>query len=313
MSTPQQRNLPQFDPKEPDTQVRVDQQEASSTGEEVKTPPYSDINLKRWKDYDHIETDSLWVIGARDKAGGHKLDYHGNFVPQIATQTILRYTKKGETVLDLFLGSGTSAIEALRRGRKCIGVELKQSLVDYVKDKTPADHLNTSIFVFQGDSTTDETKKKVDKTLASLGQKYAHLLILHPPYHDIIKFSDLPQDLCNAPSLQEFLHLFSQVAKNGYDLLAPGRFAALVIGDKYGRGELVPLGFYCMEAMNKLGFKNKAIIVKNITGNERGKGKNSNLWRYRALVGGFYIFKHEYVMIFQKPKTRRSRRKRKES
>ena len=34
---------------------------------------------------------------------------------------------------------------------------------------------------------------------------------------------------------------------------------------------------------------------------EKAKGKQANLWRYRALYGGFYIFKHEYVMVFQKP------------
>ena len=33
---------------------------------------------------------------------------------------------------------------------------------------------------------------------------------------------------------------------------------------------------------------------------EKAKGKDANLWRYRALAGGFYIFKHEYVMVFQK-------------
>ena len=38
-----------------------------------------------------------------------------------------------------------------------------------------------------------------------------------------------------------------------------------------------------------------------MVGNERGKGKANNLWRYRALAGGFYIFKHEYVIIFDKP------------
>jgi len=26
------------------------------------------------------------------------------------------------------------------------------------------------------------------------------------------------------------------------------------------------------------------------------------LWRYRALVGGFYIFKHEYILLFKKVK-----------
>jgi len=273
--------------------------------EDVRTTKYNDINLKRWRDYDHIITDSLWIIGARDKEGGHQLDYHGNFIPQIATQAILRYTKEDDIVLDLFLGSGTTAIESLRRGRKCIGVELKQTLVDYVKGKIPPEHLNRSIFILQGDSTTRKTKNKVEETIASLGRESAHLLILHPPYHDIIKFSDLRQGLSNAPSLQDFLRLFSRVAKNGYDLLLPGRFAALIIGDKYEHGELVPLGFYCMDAMKDLGFRIKAIVVKNITGNERGKGKDGNLWRYRALAGGFYIFKHEYVMIFQKPGKKR--------
>ena len=57
-----------------------------------------------------------------------------------------------------------------------------------------------------------------------------------------------------------------------------------------------------MERMQRLGFILKSIIVKDMQGNERAKGKTANLWRYRALAGGFSIFKHEYVMIFQKPK-----------
>jgi hypothetical protein len=41
----------------------------------------------------------------------------------------------------------------------------------------------------------------------------------------------------------------------------------------------------------------KSLIVKNMAGN-RAKRNKDNLWRYRALHGGFYIFKHEYVMVF---------------
>ena len=52
--------------------------------------------------------------------------------------------------------------------------------------------------------------------------------------------------------------------------------------------------------MEKTGFIPKAVIVKDIQGNNRAKGKTANLWRYRALFGGFYNFKHEYVFIFQK-------------
>lgn len=270
----------------------------------MKTPkplPYSDIDLSRWREYEHIWTDSLWLIESRDRSGGHRLDYHGNFVPQIATQALLRYTRENEIVLDLFLGSGTSAIEAARLKRRLIGVELKGSLVREVRAKIPPDLLNTRIHILQGDSTQPKTAARVREALAAMGARHAHLLMLHPPYHDIISFSSSPADLSNAPTLDVFLDLFETVARHGFDLLETGRFAALVIGDKYARGRLVPLGFYCMERMQQVGFLPKAIVVKNITGNEIAKGRRNNLWRYRALAGGYYVFKHEYVIIFQKP------------
>jgi len=266
-----------------------------------KTKPWSDIDLYRWRDYGQVLTDSLWIFPSRASGEGHTLDYHGNFIPQIATQTFTRYTKTGEIVLDMFLGSGTSAIEALNLDRRCIGVELKPDLVEYVRAKVPPERLDNDVRLIRGDSTSQATIASVRAALAAMGEPHAHLLVLHPPYHDIIPFSDRAEDLSNAPDDETFLDMFETVAGHGYELLAPGRFAVLIIGDKYEKGELMPLGFWCMERMNRVGFRTKAIVVKNIEGNERGKGRSSNLWRYRALAGGYYIFKHEYVIIFQKP------------
>lgn len=272
-----------------------------------QTKPWSDIDLNRWRDYDDVLTDSLWLFPNRASGEGHQLDYHGNFIPQIATQTFTRYTKAGEIVLDMFLGSGTSAIEALNLGRRCIGVELKPDLIEYVRHKLPADRVVSAerpqgdMCLIVGDSTTQATADAVRAALTAMGETHAHLLVLHPPYHDIIPFSDCADDLSNAPDTDTFLDRFEAVVRHGYDLLAPGRFAVLVIGDKYAAGELIPLGFWCMERANRVGFKTKAIVVKNIEGNERGKGRTNHLWRYRALAGGYYIFKHEYVIIFRKP------------
>jgi hypothetical protein len=274
-----------------------------ATKKRSKTTPYSDIDLNRWREYDHVWTDSLWWIESRDRTGGHRLDYHGNFVPQIATQTYLRYTKEDDVVLDLFLGSGTSAIEAVRLDRRLVGVELKPDLVEAVRVKIAPGLLGDRIRLLRGDSTTAEAAARVREALSDMGADHAQLLVLHPPYHDILRFSNLPEDLSNAPSLEAFLDLFETVARHGLDLLEPGRFSVLVIGDKYAKGELIPLGFYCMERMQRVGFRVKGIVVKNITGNERAKGRDSNLWRYRALAGGYYIFKHEYVIILQKPVT----------
>lgn len=256
-----------------------------------------------WKDYGDIITDSLWLLGPRDKTGPHKGDYWGNFVPQVPRQVICRFTVKGEVVVDLFSGMGTTLIECRHLGRHGIGVELNPQVARRSEERVAqADNPNgVSTAVIVTDSTTPEARAQVVELLHGLGKEQADAIILHPPYHDIINFGDDPRDLCNAPDEAAFLERFRKAAENALHLLREGRTMTLVIGDKYTRSEWVPLGFECMQVCRNLGFQLKAINVKDIQGNERGKGKNENLWKYRALKHGFYIFKHEYVMIFRKP------------
>lgn len=208
--------------------------------------------------------------------------------------------QKNDVVLDMFFGSGTSGIEAINMDRRCIGVELKQDLVDYVSKKFTPKQLVTDVNLICSDSTSQDAVEKVKARLEIMGEEKAQFLMLHPPYDDIIKFSDKKEDLSNCSSTDEFYDMFEKVAKNGYDLLEKGRFACLIIGDSYKNSEVQPLGFECMDRMRKIGFKLKSTIVKDIQGNERAKGRTANLWRYRALMGGFSIFTHEYIFVFQK-------------
>ena len=263
---------------------------------------FSDLDPSRWREYAHVETGSLWLIPSRANGNGHHLDYHGNYVPQIATQLLTRFTRADDIVLDLFLGSGTTAIEALNMDRRCIGVELNPDLVEYVAHKVSLTIRPDRVQILCGDSAAEETRVRIADHLKTWGSEHAHFLILHPPYHDIIRFSESPSDLSNAPDTDTFLEEFRRAAENGYALLEPGRYAAVIIGDKYAGGELIPLGFLCLQAMQEAGFRLKSIIVKNIEGNEKGKGRDTNLWKYRALKGGFYLFKHEYILVCQKPR-----------
>jgi len=55
----------------------------------------------------------------------------------------------------------------------------------------------------------------VQNTYTSLPQQeFAQLVLLHPPYHDIIKFSDNKEDLSNINKLDEFLKKFGDVVKH---------------------------------------------------------------------------------------------------
>ena len=62
---------------------------------EIKQSKINDLNLNRWKEYDDIITDSLWILNKRDNSGVHHAGYWGNFIPQIPNQLLRRYTKKG--------------------------------------------------------------------------------------------------------------------------------------------------------------------------------------------------------------------------
>jgi len=265
--------------------------------QKVKTGKVNDINLLRWKEYDTILTDSLWILDKRDSSGAHLGWYWGNFIPQIPYQMMMRFTKKGDWVLDTFVGSGTTLIECRRLGRNGIGIELNREVAkraeELIEKEQNKDNVVTEVVV--GDSRLIDIKS----VLSQYGIDKVQLLIMHPPYHDIIRFSEDKRDLSNAESTEEFLNMFGSVVDNATPYLEEGRYLVLVIGDKYYRGEWIPLGFYCMQEVLKRGYLLKSIIVKNFE-ETRGKRSQEELWRYRALAGGFYIFKHEYIMLFKK-------------
>ncbi|NNJ54252.1 MAG: DNA methyltransferase [Ignavibacteriaceae bacterium] len=264
---------------------------------EEKTGKVNDLNLNRWKEYSDIITDSLWIIGKRDQSGAHKADYWGNFVPQIPNQFLKRYTKKADWVLDPFVGSGTTLIECKRLGRNGLGLELNKQVAEMAKSNVGKEKKGdrVKIKILNDDSSTMNYKAQLKK----LGTKSVQFILMHPPYWDIIKFSSKKNDLSNAQSLNEFVKMFVKVAEKTYSVLDKGRYCAVVIGDKYSSGEWIPLGFYVMQEMMKVGYKLKSTIVKNFD-QTTAKRNQKDLWRFRALAGGFYIFKHEYIFLFQK-------------
>jgi len=268
-----------------------------------KTSTINDLNLNRWKEYEDIITDSLWVLEKRDKSGAHKADYWGNFIPQIPNQFIRRYTKKDDWILDPFAGSGTTLIECKRLSRNGIGVELNPDVVKLARQNLSKEKTRNKVKIklVEGDSAKVNPKDELKKA----GTKSVQFVFLHPPYWDIIKFSKKKNDLSNAKSVEKFLEMFGKVIDNTCSVLEEGRYFAVVIGDKYSDGEWIPLGFYTMQEVMRRGFKLKSTIVKNFD-TTKGKMSQKELWRYRALVGGFYIFKHEYIFLFKKEKGKKN-------
>ena len=145
----------------------------------------------------------------------------------------------------------------------------------------------------------DSRSTNIADKLQSYGVNKVQFVIYHPPYWDIIKFRDNEKDLSNCATIDDFNQSFGEVIDNTSQYLEKNRYCACVIGDKYANSQIVPLGFICMNLFLERGFILKAIIVKNI-GDTEGKANQQVIWRYRAMSADYYVFKHEYIMVFKK-------------
>lgn len=72
-----------------------------------------------------------WNGGGHHAFYAHNTVKHGRVHPTQKPESLMRelvtlYSDEGETILDPFMGSGTTLIEAKRRGRKAIGIELEE-------------------------------------------------------------------------------------------------------------------------------------------------------------------------------------------
>ena len=68
--------------------------------------------------------------------GVRQTDHIAMFPLELPLRLIKMYSFHGETVLDPFLGSGTTMKAAKMLGRKCIGYEINKDYKDVIVKKT---------------------------------------------------------------------------------------------------------------------------------------------------------------------------------
>jgi 16S rRNA G966 N2-methylase RsmD len=198
---------------------------------------FNDLDLQNWKECD-INTDSLWIINERDKSGKHKNVYHGNFIPQIPNQLLRRYTKKDDVILEPFMGSGTTLFECEKLERKYIGFDINPAMFEYV-NRAMGDGKYENNFYINHCNSMDSVQ--VDENIQNANEKFGtnavQFILMHPPYMDIVKFTDDENDMSKCDNINEFVKKFKIICENSLKHLEKNRYFAVVIGDVYKNGE----------------------------------------------------------------------------
>lgn len=68
--------------------------------------------------------------------------YPASFSPQFIRDTILKFSREGDVVLDAFMGGGTTVVEAIANGRNAIGIDINPLAHFITKVKTTPLSLN---------------------------------------------------------------------------------------------------------------------------------------------------------------------------
>ncbi len=233
----------------------------------------------------------MWSFPNRGFWATHTPHYRGNWSPQTVRNIILLYSKVNDLILDPMVGGGTTPLECMLTGRNSISVDINPNAVSLTCDRLSLPEVykhqlpETIHKIFIGD--TRKLTKIKDSTI--------DLLMVHPPYFNIIKYTNLDKDLSNIDTKNEFFDYFRQAIFEYYRVLKENSYCVVLMGDTRKNGHFIPLSTRMMIEFLDAGFILKEEIIKTEwncrSDNSHYKYKNPN----------FLFIKHEHLFVFRKP------------
>jgi DNA modification methylase len=194
---------------------------------------YNGIRELSWKD--QLGKDLNWALSfdqykeAETTKHVHRLHpYKGKFIPQLVEYFLDSHTdnfkkavyfKKGGIVLDPFVGSGTTMVQACELGMHAIGVDVSAfnaligncKITKYNLDdvQTEISRITKALREFLSNSQTLEFEEKLLQALYEFNNKYFPV----PEYKYKVKRNQINEEKYGAEKEKEFLPIFNNLVK----------------------------------------------------------------------------------------------------
>jgi DNA modification methylase len=232
-----------------------------------------------------VERTTVWSFPDRGGWAGHAGDFPGNWSPHVPRNLMLRYTREGATVLDPMCGGGTTLVEARLLGRDAIGFDINSEAV-----RTSAARL-AAVPVVSG--TTQCVRLGDARQLVGIASHTIDLVTLHPPYWNIIPYSNGIDGDLSRMNHADFLTSIQTVAREAHRVLRPDGHCAVLMGDTRKRKHVVPLSFEVMQRFLATGLILREHVIKLQHNTRSASG-----WPGRY---DFLLLAHENLFVFRKP------------
>ena len=255
----------------------------------------SKITKEEWREY----TKTVWTI-----ANTRRDDHPAVFPLEIPHRLIKLFSFYGETVLDPFAGTGTTAKAAIPLGRRAACVDQNGNYVKTIRRECGGLH--------NGHDADHDPLKAVhgdSRNMDFLRDNSVGLVVTSPPYWDKADYGKSKRNLGNEANYAAFLASLCPVFGECHRVLIPGRKLCVVtanVNQHTDHGLLTfPLATDLAIMLRELGF----VMVNEIIWSKDGSGgKWGSYGAQRPIFGSYpfppnFLFKnvHEYILIFAKP------------
>ncbi len=280
----------------------------NSNGSGHRRPPVNklnDLTAKEWIP----ETVSVWIQRGLGKGHEHaqiERQHPAPFSYQDIARLIRFFSKKGDTVLDPFVGVGSSLKAAAVEGRKGIGIELNKKYADLARLRLETE-LNGDPEICRDQEVIEGDARKLIPKLSPNSIKF---VVTSPPYWNILhkqdhkarqervahgldtQYSDADADLGNVKTYADFLTTLADTLAMSRACMADGAYMCVVVGDFRHKSQYYMLHADIAREMESRGFTLKGVKILY--------QRHKRVFPYGFPYSYVPNLHHQYIVILQK-------------
>jgi len=239
---------------------------------EVHRNKLNELSGKEW-----IKFTKSWFVHRPEPRGDRKIRHPASFPESLVKDFVSFFTKRGDLVVDPFVGTGSTLLAALETGRSAIGFDIVEKYADISRERIKevrSQNKKRGITDENGSSwakifTADSTK--LSKIWKEKGFPPADYCITSPPYWNQLRkshmrqkgrvekgldtaYSDDPDEIGNIEDYQDFLNALKRAFNEVYKVMRPKGYLTIITNNVFSDGRMHPLAFDTVSTLSEKPF-----------------------------------------------------------
>ena len=267
----------------------------------------NELTSKEWI----VETISVW--NQRGLGAGHpdaeiERQHPAPFSFTDVGRLIRYFTKSGQTVLDPFVGVGSTLKACAVDQRKGIGIELNPHFAELSR-KRLATEIGDMFSTVEDQQIIQGDARDV---LPALPDESIDFVVTSPPYWSILKkedhkvrqerlanglstdYGDDPRDLGNIGTYEEFIDVLTSLFEECARTLKSGKYMAIIVSDFRDKSRYVMLHADLARSLESIGIEMRGLKVLY--------QRHKKVYPYGYPYSYVPNIHNQYILILQKPK-----------